>query len=207
MKEEVVLVHGIWMTGLEMALLGRRIRASGYRVRQFRYRSLRQTPAENAALLNHLLQSLDADIVHLVAHSLGGIVVMHLFDRFPLQRPGTVVMLGSPLRGSAIARNYSRFSLLRPLLGRSVVRGLLGDVPRWKGARRLCMIAGNRGFGIGKLLPGSLPEPNDGTVALEETRDPAVNQHLEVPYSHFAMLFSRRIADEVTSCLRDGKFL
>jgi len=42
MPETVVLVHGVWMTGLEMHVLARRLRACGYRTRVFRYRSLRR---------------------------------------------------------------------------------------------------------------------------------------------------------------------
>ena len=206
MKEVVVLVHGIWMTGLEMAMLGRRIRQAGFDVRQFHYHSLLKAPADNALALNRFLQAVDADVIHIVAHSLGGIVVTHLFDRFPGQKPGQIIMLGTPLQGSGAARNYYRWWLLRPLLGKSIQRGLFGDIPRWKGARKLCMIAGNRGFGIGNLLPGSLSEPNDGTVALEETRSRDVNEHLEVPCSHFGMLFSRRVADEVVGCLKTGGF-
>ena len=207
MNETVVLIHGIWMTGAEMGLLGWRIRRAGFEVRLFHYHSLWRTPAENAAALDRFLGRLEADVIHLVAHSLGGIVVAHLFERFPLQKPGRVVMLGSPLRGSAIARKYHRWMVGRPFLGRAAVRGLLGDAPRWRADRRLCMIAGNRGVGIGMLLSGgALPRPNDGTVAVEETLDPAVYRHLEVPYSHFGMLFSRRVADAVVACLRTGDF-
>lgn len=191
-----------------MLPLAWRLRRAGFQVHVFHYHSLLRTPAQNAAELNDYLQQLDADVVHLVAHSLGGIVVSHLFDRFPTQRPGRVVMLGSPLRGSMIAKTYHRWWATRWLLGRATVSGLLGDVPQWHGARQLCMIAGTRGVGIGKLLlPGGLPDPSDGTVAVEETRDPAINQHLQVPYSHFGMLFSAAVAEEIVSCLRSGEFL
>jgi pimeloyl-ACP methyl ester carboxylesterase len=206
MREAVVLIHGIWMTGIEMWPLGQRIREAGFAVHYFHYHSLLRSPAENAERLNAWLQTLDAEVIHLVAHSLGGIVVAHLFDRCPTQKPGRVIMLGTPLRGSAVAHAYHRSWITRPLLGKSVMQGLMGDGPRWNRNRQLCMIAGNRGVGIGTLLFGKLPSPNDGTVAVEETRDPALNQHLEVPYSHFGMLFARPVAEEVVSCLEKGVF-
>ncbi len=206
MNETVVLIHGIWMTGVELLPLAARLSRAGYPARLFHYHSLLRTPADNAARLDAFLRGIDADVIHLVAHSLGGIVVCHLFDRYPTQRPGRVIMLGTPLRGSAVARRYHRLWLTRPLLGRSTVRGLLGDAPCWSGARRLCMIAGNRGIGIGRLLPGEPLGPGDGTVALAETRHPAVSRHLEVPFSHFGMLFSRAVADAVVRCLTDGDF-
>lgn len=206
MNEAVVLIHGIWMTGVELWPLGHRIRQAGYEVHYFHYHSLLRSPAENSEQLNRYLQSLDVAVIHLVAHSLGGIVVTHLFDRHPAQKPGQVVMLGTPLRGSAVAHKYHRWFFTRPLLGRSTINGLLGDGPRWNRCRQLCVIAGNRGFGIGSLLPGGLSRPNDGTVALEETQDRSLSQHLEVPYSHFGMLFARPVADAVISCLESGVF-
>ncbi len=206
MNEAVVLIHGIWMTGIEMRPLGRRIQQAGFEVHYFHYHSLLRSPAENAERLHRYLQTMDATVIHLVAHSLGGIVVAQLFDRHPAQKPGRVIMLGTPLRGSAVARNYQRWFLTRPLLGKSTVNGLLGDGPRWNRGRQLCVIAGNRGFGIGSLLPGELPAPNDGTVALEETRDRSVAEHLEVPYSHFGMLLARPVAEAVVGCLKTGSF-
>lgn len=205
MREAVVFIHGIWMCGGELALLRRRVAAAGYAVHGFRYPSLRASPAQNAARLNAFLEDIDADLVHLVAHSLGGLVLCHLFHDFPAQRPGRVLMLGTPLRGSAVARRLAGWPVLRHLLGRSVEQGLLGDGPGWPPGRMLGMIAGNRGMlGIG-LLVGGLPGPHDGTVALVETDTAAVTEHLQVPYSHFGMLFARPVADAVIRYLRSGR--
>jgi len=206
MREVVVCIHGIWMTGLEMGVLRSRITQCGFKTLQFHYRSLLLTPEENAARLNQFLLTLKADMIHLVAHSLGGLVVTHLFDQFPIQRPGRIVMLGTPLKGSATAHAFNAFMPTRPLLGRSTLRGLLGDRPRWKGLRELGVIAGNRGIGIGQLMFGKLPQPNDGTVALDETRSTEVNRHLTVPHSHFGMIYSKDVAEAVCHFLKDGEF-
>lgn len=205
MREAVVFVHGIWMTGLELAALRARVRACGYAVHQFRYHSLLHAPPENATRLDAYLKRIDADVIHLVAHSLGGLVVLHLFDLHPMQRPGRVVLLGTPLKGSAVARRLAGNFVTRPLVGNSIRRGLLGDVPRWKGMRELGMIAGSRGVGAGMLL-GGLERPHDGTVSVAETRSPEINAHLVVPHSHFGMLFSRDVAALVCGFLRNGVF-
>jgi len=206
MQEVVVCIHGIWMTGLEMRVLRSRITRCGFKTLQFHYRSLRLTPAENAARLNQFLLTLEVDVIHLVAHSLGGLVVTHLFDQFPIQRPGRIVMLGTPLKGSATAHAFHAFMPTRPLLGRSTLRGLLGDRPRWKGVRELGVIGGDRGIGIGQLAFGKLPQPNDGTVALDETRSTEANHHLTVPHSHFGMIYSNDVAEAVCCFLKHGKF-
>ncbi|MDD3516948.1 MAG: alpha/beta hydrolase [Chromatiales bacterium] len=205
MREGVVLVHGIWMSGLEMLPLARRLRRQGFETRLFRYPSVRATPAANAARLDAFLERLDWEVVHLVAHSLGGIVLLHLFDRYPVQRPGRVVMLGTPITGSRTARAYAA-TPLRPLLGRSLQRGLLGDVPRWKGGRELGMIAGSRGFGVGSMPGIGLHPPHDGTVALDETRSFEIDSHLTVPFGHFSMLWSADVAAAVAGFLKSGDF-
>jgi len=206
MKEVVVFVHGIWVNGLEQSLLRHRVRRCGHDCRQFSYHTLLRTPAQNAERLQAFLQKIDADVVHFVAHSLGGVVLHHLFDRYPEQRPGRVIMLGTPINGSSLARKIHSFAPARILLGRSVVRGLFGDMPRWPRSRPLAMIAGYRGIGFGLLVLNRLDKPNDGTVCLHETRSAAVTDHLQVPFSHTQMLLVRPVAEAVCDYLKQGQF-
>lgn len=207
MREAVVFIHGLWLTGLEMSLLRRRIRQCGFVCYQFRYHSLLATPAHNAERLQAFLHDIDAELIHLVAHSLGGVVVMHLFSAFPQQKPGRVVLLGSPLNGSSVALAMNRNAFTRTFLGHARQQGLLGNVPRWKGTRELGVIAGTRGPGLGTLLTlGRLTAPNDGTVAVKETETLGITCHLQVPYSHFMMLFAEPVARAICGFLRKGNF-
>ncbi len=195
------------MTGLEMTLLRRRVRRCGYDCYQFHYHSILAPPARNAARLDEFLRAIEADVIHIVAHSLGGVVVMHLFSKFPAQKPGRVLLLGSPLKGSFLAHMLNRTFLTRPFLGRATEQGLLGDGPRWKGGRELAMIAGTHGFGMGTVLTfGTLPKPNDGTVTVSETDGAGVGVHLQVPYSHFGMLVAEPVAHAVCQFLSKGDF-
>ncbi|MDZ7803994.1 alpha/beta hydrolase [Thiohalophilus sp.] len=206
-REVVVLVHGIWMTGLELRPLGRRLRECGYDCRYFRYPGLRRTPQQNAARLRDYLQSIQADRVHLVAHSLGGIVLAHLFEQGTPAHPGRVIMLGTPLQGSVVAQHLAEHRLTRWLLGRSMHAGLLGDAPKWHGVQESAMIAGNRPRGIGLLLaPGKLVRPHDGTVSVSETRSDGLAQHLTLPHTHLSMLFARDVATQACAFLQQGRF-
>jgi pimeloyl-ACP methyl ester carboxylesterase len=168
---------------------------------------MRRSPQENAVHLNKYLQGIPANVIHLVAQSLGGIVVLHLFDQYPQQKPGRVVMLGTPIRGSQAAQKLAASRWLQHLLGRSVERGLLGDAPRWQSDRELGMIAGTAGFGMGKLITlGKLQQPNDGTVRLAATCSSGIKDHLALPYSHTGMIFARRVAKAVCRFLHSGVF-
>jgi pimeloyl-ACP methyl ester carboxylesterase len=206
-RETVVFLHGIWMVGAEMSLLRHRVERCGFETCQFRYQSLRKTPRENAAALNGFLHRIDADIIHLVGHSLGGIVILHLFRHFPDQKPGRVVMLGTPVQGSQVADQVQDTGWMKPVLGRATEQGLLGDAPRWESTRELGMIAGTKGIGVGLLLTrGRLPQPHDGTVRLEATQTSGLTDHLAVPYTHSGMLFARPVAQAVCQFLKTGQF-
>lgn len=203
---KVLLLHGIWMTGLEMGWLGHRLRGAGFRVEQFRYRSLRRTPVENARRLDRFIQRRGYDCLHLVAHSLGGLVLLNLFDLFPDQPPGRVVLLGSPVQGSVLARRLDRRPWGRPLIGRSGERGLVEGAPPWRGARELGLIAGSGGtLGIGRLL-GGLEGVSDGTVMLTETEISGATDRRLYRTGHMGMLFSDRVAADVAGFLRNGRF-
>ena len=207
MSDVVVLVHGIWMTTLELRPLAWRLQRCGYPCRYFYYPSLRHRPADNARRLAAYLHQLDAPRIHLVAHSLGGIVLSHLFEQGAAARIGRVVMLGSPLQGSVVARHLYARRISRMLLGRATEAGLLGDAPAWRGEVESGMIAGTRSFGIGQFLaPGKLVPPHDGTVAVSETRSPGLHQHRTVHSSHLSMLVSREVADLVCRFLQQGRF-
>lgn len=204
-KEIVILVHGLWMNGWDMSLLRLRLEHAGYDARRFSYRSLRSTPLENAMDLNGYIQTLNAPVIHLVAHSLGGLVVRHLFHEYPRQRPGRVVTLGTPHQPSSAARALSEFPLTRELLGKSTVNGLLGNAPPWNNEQELGCIAGDLRLGMGVFIPG-VTSPGDGTVAVVETYLDGMKDHTVVHASHTGLLFSKYAADQVIHFLQTGLF-
>lgn len=202
--ESIVLVHGLWMKGAEMYLLRRRLQQAGYRVYQFSYRSVAHELAENARRLDAFVRQIEGEQLHFVAHSLGGLVVRRLFHDFPDQRPGRIVTLGSPHTGSYVANRLSRSGIFRKLLGCSLPP-LSGDIPPWSGTRELGSVAGTLSVGVGWVVR-DLPKPNDGTVAVEETRLEKMSDHLTVHTSHMALLLSRQVAEQTVYFLRHGCF-
>jgi pimeloyl-ACP methyl ester carboxylesterase len=203
--ELVVLVHGIWMTGLEMSLLAHRIRSAGFATKRFFYHSLFSTPAQNAERLYEFLLQQKSKTIHLVAHSLGGIVLLHLFDKYVDLPNGRVVLLGSPVQGSGVAKRLNSAFLTKGLIGRSGEQGLLGGAPGWRGERDLGVIAGSSGFGVGDIV-GGLDGPGDGTVSLAETCLPGASDYCQIPVSHTGMVVSGEVAIELISFLRKGNF-
>ena len=207
----MVYVHGLWLNGWESALLRPRLsRDLACRTRSFPYPSVSSDLAANARALGEFLRKERADTVHLVGHSLGGLIILELFDGGVSDRaadgitlpPGRIVLLGCPARGSRAARNLAQRRFGRYLLGRTGREALLAPRERtWGGARDLGVIAGDLPIGFGRLV-GPFDEPNDGTVMVSETRIAGARQHLTVHTSHSALVYSDAVARH-TAAFRD----
>ena len=197
-KSIVVLIHGIWVPALVMWPMARHLRKAGYDCRLFAYATLTRDLAENAVCLNHYIASLHAAEVHLVAHSLGGLLVRALFHYYPQQPPGKVVMIATPSAGSAVADRLRQYTLGRILAGRSLGQ-YLSEGRQWAPLERdLLVIAGNRGVGVGTLVRG-LEGDNDGTVSINEARCHDAMKFVALPYSHSSMLFRHLVMDVVSN--------
>jgi pimeloyl-ACP methyl ester carboxylesterase len=189
--ESVVLVHGLWMTGREMGILGGRLEQAGFHPVYFRYRSWRGGLAEAAERLREVAGSAEGARVHLLGHSLGGVVIARMLEGGDLERPGRVAMLGSPMAGSAVSRKLARFGAGRWIMGSVAREGIADRTPAWPGGRELLVVAGDLPLGTGMLL--GIASPHDGMVRVEETRVPGA-RHVVVRASHVGLLLSRKVA-------------
>ena len=105
----VVLIHGFWLNPAWMAPLGRRLARRGLVPWHLRYATMRRDLDEAAARLARCVQALrrpDGARVHLVGHSLGGLVALRALARGVDLGGGRVVLLGCPVRGSGVARHF-----------------------------------------------------------------------------------------------------
>jgi pimeloyl-ACP methyl ester carboxylesterase len=204
----IVYVHGLWQRGFESFLLRRRLsHAVKADARTFSYPSVAANATSNARALAKYLTTVTADTLHLVGHSLGGLVILKMFEEMaPVQLPpGRIVLLGPPLRGSRTAQNFARLPFGRRIMGIGVGEELLvARERRWKGARELGVIGGNLGVGMGRLV-GALG-PSDGTVLVEETQLEGMADRIILRVSHTGMLFSSAVAREAAGFLITGRF-
>jgi pimeloyl-ACP methyl ester carboxylesterase len=206
MSEHVILLHGLWMRGFALSMLHRRLIEAGFRVHRFDYLSVAATQQRILDQLQARMVELAAqgDAVHLVGHSLGGLLALRacLDGALP---PGRIVCLGSPLKGSAAARGFAAWGRGgEVLLGHN--RELLEQgFERWDGPREVGMIAGCTPLGLGAML-GHFAGEHDGTVAVEETRLAGLAAHCVVEVNHTGLLFSAEVAQRVGRFLREGRF-
>jgi pimeloyl-ACP methyl ester carboxylesterase len=201
--EPVILLHGLMMRSPALWPLAARLRRQGFQPEMFNYGTMWRGPARAMERLAMRLYAFGDTPVHLVAHSLGGLIAAETLNRYQRLPRGRLVCLGSPIAGSASARGIAERGL-GFLAGKSgpLLRGGLIQLP---GDREVGMVAGIRSLGLGKYF-GHLEGPNDGTVAMWETRLPGLADHIAVPCGHAGLIFSAPVAELAGNFLRTGVF-
>lgn len=210
--DTVVCVHGYLSHGIGMYLIKHRLqREYGMRALLFSYPSVRGTLDENAAALSAFIHDQQLDGMHIIGHSLGGILALRALatDSDPL--PGRVVCLGSPLTGSRAASILGEFEWAEDIIGQSLPDGVIHHVANeWAApvAERyqIGVIAGSWSFGLGRLV-ADFDEDNDGTIAVSETYFDGARDHLVMAVSHKGMLVSADVVDQAAAFLKRGEFL
>lgn len=199
-------MHGLWVHGVIMEYLRRRIARCGYRAVSYSYPTMRLALDENAEGLARFGRGVAAARRHFVGHSLGAIVILRLLERAPDACTGRIVLLGPPFGGSFCGERLARIPGGQRLLGRSVREWLAqpkcAPSPHWE----IGVIAGSLPVGLGCLVAPDLPRPNDGVVTVEETRVPGMRDHVVERVNHSGMLFSPAVARHVCDFLRRGAF-
>ncbi len=200
----VLFVHGLWMVGLDNWLLRSRLAAAGFAPDAFRYPSTRASMDEVADALAARMRAA-GERVHLIGHSLGGLVILETLERHAALPPGRVALLGSPVQGSRAARALAGRMLGPQLLGPLALAALTAQRRRaWQGEREIGVVAGTTSAGLGRLF-ADFAGPNDGTVAVDETELPGAADMLRLPVSHVGMLLSSSVADAVARFLSGGR--
>ncbi len=201
----VVLIHALGRSRGSMWLLARRLRAAGMPVASVAYPSLRlsiEAAAERVAR-----EVADAargwGAVHLVGHSLGGIIARRLALTRPDLRIARVVQIGAPNLGTAVGTRLARRALARWLLG-PVLAQVAAFPARAARHEAVGAIAGTLHCGWLNARLG-LDGPNDGLVTVRSAWAGA-GARAAVPVSHSFLPVSARAARLATAFLRDGSF-
>ena len=191
------MAHGYWL------------QRRGYRTLRFAYPSMRASLTQNALALRNIISAAEATDIHLVGHSLGGLVILDALRLAPDPRLRRVVLLGTPCLDSHSARRLGELAGMSVLLGRSLREWLSrgsGAALAPSAAIEVGVLAGTRSVGLGRLL-GGLPRPNDGVVALAETRLSGATDFIALPVAHAEMLVSRSCFRQIAEFLETGHFL
>ena len=193
-----------------MVLLARAARRAGYATLSPSYPYRRALPAAADWLAPRVaeFEGSFSGPLHIVTHSLGGLVARALITGHPPQRLGRVVMLAPPNRGSELADLIFRLRLPW-ILGASgaylrtarteAEQAVLGAIDYPVG-----VIAGDR-----SLLPvpaAMLAPPHDGKVRIAATHAEGIADHTTLPVTHTLMVYDRRVINAALAFLAKGAF-
>lgn len=193
------------MRGFTLTSLARRLREAGLAsIETLDYASVGGTLEVAVDRLAAHVRARAEDTVHIVGHSLGGMLAVEMALRTEHIPPGRIVCLGSPLRGSAAARGVHRLPVARLIMGHSA-RILMRGFEQWDGRRELGVVAGRTPLGLGRFV-SALDGPHDGTVSVAETMLPGISDHCVVAATHSGLVFSDEVAQRVATFLRSGRF-
>jgi pimeloyl-ACP methyl ester carboxylesterase len=204
MTEPVILLHGLWLRGATMGVFAQRLRTAGFAPETFDYASVQGDAGEAVDKLADRIRALESPRVHLIGHSLGGLIALATLRALPTLTQGRVVCLGAPLKGSAAARGLRQWPMGAAMLGRSAAL-LDTGFESWDGPNEIGMIAGRLPIGLGFVF-GGIKGPHDGTVAVEETRLPGLADHIVIAAAHTGLAWSSEAAQQAIAFLRDGRF-
>lgn len=204
--DTVVLLHGFWMSRWVMWPLGQWLARRGFHVEYFAYPTATMPITETASMLQQRLFSLHTARVHLIGHSLGGLVIRQLFQDFPQQRAGCVITLGTPHRGSEVVRRAVAQGWAGRVLGAN--RQVLADgfSTPWKHMNPLGSVAGRLPVGALGLIYG-IERPHDGLISVAETRVEGSADHVVLPVSHLSALFSQDCYQQISHFLENRGFI
>jgi pimeloyl-ACP methyl ester carboxylesterase len=192
----LILIHGLGAHWLVMSPLARRLQSQFGRIINWSYSSLWSPIERHCQQVSEQLQLLDDDPeverIHLITHSMGGIVArLTLASRIPTKM-GRMVMLAPPNTGSHVARS------LAPVLGRICPPLIqLSDA--------------QRSF-VASLPPpsqieiGIIAARNDFLVAEPRTHLSTEKEHIILPGMHSSLVWRQETAEQVAAFLNSGKF-
>jgi pimeloyl-ACP methyl ester carboxylesterase len=209
-RRGAVLLHGILNDREIMLPMAAALEAAGWAVACIDYPSTRRGLDAHARAASGAARALAEDgasEISFVGHSMGGLVARMALSHAAGDgwRPARLVLIGSPARGSRLARS------LRGLPGYRRLLGPCGEVVTPDGAARVplpecgdvAVIAGGTGgAGFNPLLGGD----NDFTVTVAETRLPGIEtDFLLVRATHTPLAAHRRTIAATLSFLATGR--
>jgi triacylglycerol lipase len=210
--EFVILLHGLGRSRFSMSRIARNLDSAGFTTLNCGYPSTRGNIEQ---LVDQYLAKAVADCerrnaakIHVVTHSLGGILIRAYLQNRSLPQGSRIVMLSPPNQGSELVDCLKKFSWFEWLLGPSAVQ--LGT-DRESLPNRLTRIPYETGVITGNVSSDPwfsrlIPVPHDGKVSVHRARLDEMADFLIVPCGHTFIMHSPITIKQILAFLQRGHF-
>ena len=203
----VIALHGILRSSKSWTEMQRVLEPDGYTFINFDYPSTQRSISDFADQLHELIVSLDGiEQIHLIGHSMGGLVVRRWSQQYSDPRMKRLVMIGTPNSGAEIASMLQKNLLFQLILGPSGQQ-LVADPEEFISTLPLptmefAVIAGARGTpdGFNPLIPGD----DDGVVTVQSARLPGAVDYLAVRGLHSFLPWNPEVMEATRTYLKTG---
>lgn len=211
-RQQVVLLHGLARSAASMEPMARALDAVGYDTCVIGYPSRRYRIGELAEryVLPEIARCRSGreHPVHVVTHSMGGILVRQLIVSGDLDQVGRVVMLAPPNAGSEVVDRLGGWRLFQLLNGPagSELGTWEDSLPNRLGpaAFELGVIAGRRS--VNPLLSLLIPGEDDGKVSVSNAALQGMRDFLIVDSAHPFVMRNHDVQQQTIHFLAVGRF-
>lgn len=211
-KEYVVLLHGLARSSKSMIPIQKALAEKGYGTCNIDYPSTDYSIEYLSE--NYLLDSLkrcipdDAEQIHFVTHSMGGILVRHYLKNNQLKKLGRVVMLSPPNAGTEVVDKLGNIIIFKTLNGPASIQLGTGpdSVPNQLGPVdfKLGILMGSKT--INPILSAMIPGDDDGKVSVKRAQVEGMSDFMVVPHSHPFIMRSKEVIEQTAYFLEHGMF-
>ena len=208
-KEVVVLLHGLGRSNIAMWRLAGRLEDAGYDVQQVGFSSINTTTDEVIADITQQINSCCSNekrSVHLVGHSLGGLLIRAYLQENRITNLGRVVLIGTPNSGTGIADHFKGHSLVELLVPIATSLGTDKESLPNRLEAPYYPVGVIAGVYDNDRNEDYLPGRDDGLVPVESTKLEGMKDFIEVESGHSMMRYNEDVAEQTIHFLRQGEF-